>query len=561
MESLLEVLLALPDGERLSRFPGYRSRDSLRSHLIALRSHSPETYQQLVDELGTSSGPADDGAHRLFSRRPDWFQGFRDISPSPARETPAPASTPVADHLDFRDATFHGQVVGVQHHHYGREPAAPVEWSAAHDIDPLEFGVRPTRHVPGLADVPPYVLRDCDRELRDLLEQGGGLVLILGEPYAGKSYTAWNAVRSLVERGYLLHAPDPGADLLGLLGGLKGSRGRYVLWLDELGDHLGPGGLDRRLLGRLTSLGVVVLGTMTPEEYYRRRAGTGPGEAVLALARRVELPREWSERELARLARHTDDPRAYPAYMWSGREGAASYFAIGHVLYDEWQRGGTQAEHPMGQLLVRAVVDLARCGVTEPVPVDFLRRISTLYGAPPTDRESFEQGMAWATAPSFGISGLLVEGDKGGTWRVYGALVAEALGSGKLPPVPDDVWWVLLRNRRVDRAAVLDAARAAMRSRIEAGDTAVIVQFALCTDGAEREAWFQRAADLGDTWAAGRLGELLLRRGDQERAIPYLTVAAEHGETAVAGTLAGIYEARARYWRDRAKPNTDTVKE
>ncbi|MER6531282.1 hypothetical protein [Streptomyces sp. NPDC001508] len=486
-------------------------------------------------------------------------------APAPAG-VDAPAPAPLADHVDFRDATFHADVIGVQHRHYPVVPMpTPVQWSPVDEVDPVEFGVQPTRLVPGLPEVPPYVPRDCDGQLRDLLLEGGGLVVVLGERSVGKSYTAWNAVRSLAEQGYLLYAPDPHEDLRALPTGPKGDAGKRVLWLDELGDHLGGrSGLDRRLLGRFAHRGVVVLGTMEPEEYYRRRSGTGPGESVLTRARTVPLAREWSESELARLAGHTDDPRAYPAYMWSGREGAASYFAIGHLLFDEWQRAGTQAEHPRGRLLVRVAVDLARCGVTEAVSVELLLRAAGCYPAEGVEREPLEAALAWATAPMFGISGLLVEGETSGTWRAYGALVAEALRAGDLPPVPDGVWWTLLGDREVDRAAVLDAAKAALRARVEGGDVPVMMRFASLTEGEEREGWYRRAADLGHDRAALRLATLLLRRGEDGEAIPYLEVAARRGVVEAARQLAVIYEVRARYWRDRslAHPSPpDTVGE
>jgi hypothetical protein len=157
--------------------------------------------------------------------------------------------------------------------------------------------------------------------------------------------------------------------------------GKYVIWLDELTNHLGEGGLDPGLLGRFSSLGAVVFGTMSPDEYYRRRAGTTPGDRVVAGARTVELPREWTEAELQRLAAHEDGLRMYPAYMWSGREGVASYFAIGHLLFDEWRCAGTQGGHPRGQLLVRAAVDTARCGVAEAVSVELLKRVHEHCGA------------------------------------------------------------------------------------------------------------------------------------------------------------------------------------
>lgn len=456
-------------------------------------------------------------------------------------------STYVAgDHIDFRDSTFHDRVVGVQHNHYGTVPA-PAELRPVGDVGPREFGVRPTRPVPGLPDVPPYVPRDCDEDLRVQLA-GNGLVLILGEPCVGKSYTAWHGVRSL--EGHRLYAPDPGEDLRPLATALQSNPGQYVVWLDELTGHLGAGRLDLRLLGRLSDLGAVVLATMSFADYYRRRTGTTPGDRVIAAARTVELAREWTDAELARLA-PLDDPRAYPAYMWSGREGVASYFAVGHHLYDEWRRVGTRLEHPRGQLLVRAAVDLARCGVTGAVPAGLLRRVQEQYRA--EDRESFEDALAWATAPMFGVSGLLAAGEEDGTWRAYGALVAEALRSGDLEPVPDGVWWTLLDAARepgapLDFAAVLDAARSALHDRVEAGDTAVAVGFARRTEGDEREVWLRRGADAGDAWAAVELAEIRRNRGEESSALSYLERAAEAGSARAAARLGSLLRERAEHW-------------
>ncbi|MFE6285925.1 hypothetical protein [Streptomyces sp. NPDC057877] len=480
-------------------------------------------------------------------------EAFADLQAIAAGQTPdtAPDTAtphPAADHLDFRESTFHDQVVGVQHNHYNTAPTTP-DWRPVEHVGPLEFGVRPTRHVPGLPDVPPYVPRDRDADLSAKVAHPG-LVLILGEPYTGKSYTAWQAVQGLT--GHRLYAPYPGEDLRGPLGAMTGGGGKYVVWLDEVTDHLGEGGLDPRLLGRFTSLGALVLGTMSPEEYYRRRSRTAPGDRAVATARTVEVPREWSEAELARLARlGRADPRAYPAYMWSGREGAASYFAVGHLLFDEWRRPGTRQDHPRGQLLVRAAVDLARCGVTGAVPVDLLRRVQEQYGA--EDRESFEDALAWATAPMFGVSGLLVQDDEDGTCRAYGALVAEALRPGDLEPVPDDVWWTLLDAAReegspLDADAVLEAARSALQPRIEAGDLEVTYGLGTRTEGMESLTLLSRAASAGHPLAAWEMGRIALGHGEVESAVPLFKTAAEHGVPGAATALGKIMLDQAGRW-------------
>lgn len=454
------------------------------------------------------------------------------------------------DHIDFRGSTFKETVAAVQHNHYGSVPA-PAAWRPVGQVGPVEFGVGPTQLVSGLPDVPPYVRRDVDDDLRTCLAHNG-LVLILGEPYAGKSYTAWHGVQSL--KGHTLYAPYPGDDLRAVLSVLDGNPGAYIIWLDELTDHLGSGGLDLKLLGRFISLGAVMLGTISPDEYYRRRSGTAPGERVIAAARTVELAREWSDAELERLA-GLDDPRAYPAYMWSGREGAASYFAIGHLLFDEWRRVGTQLKHPRGQLLVRAAVDLARCGVRGAVPLELLRTVHEQYGT--EERESFEDALAWATTPLFGASGLLVEGDEAQTWRAYGALVAEATRSdGNLEPVPDEVWWTLLDESgpdlAIDRDAVLDAARTALHPRLKGEDTALMIAFAGRVGPDERRDLLRRAADARDWRGAEALAVFLMTHGDTTQAMPYLEQAADAGSSWAATTLGMLLRDQAETWLRRA---------
>lgn len=562
--------------------------EQLRDDLVRAMRRSPAIAQRVTDVLerldvigimepwdprlvGTSMARA--RLRSLENLRTDYPRVFDELLLIAQEHTDAPASESVAagrdigiavtgdhnqllsagpgftqtagDHVDFRNSTFHDRVVGVQHNHYGSVPA-PAEWRPVGEVNPLEFGVRSTRHVPGLPDVPPYVSRDRDEDLRATLVHNG-LVLILGEPYTGKSYTAWQGARSL--EGRRLYAPDPGEDLRAVLAALRGQQGDYVVWLDDLTDHLGTGGLDPRSLGRLTALGAVVLGTMSSDEYYRRRAGTTPGDRVVAAARTVELAREWSEAELERLAAH-DDPRAYPAYLWSGREGAASYFAVGHLLFDEWRRSGTRLEHPRGQLLVRAAVDLARCGVTGAVPGMLLRRVQEKYEA--EERESYEDALAWATAPLFGVSGLLVAGEADGTWRAYGALLAEALRTGDLEPVPDEVWWTLLdaadSEGPLDHGVILGAARAALRSPIEAGDAEVMYNLAMHVEGDESESLLHRAADGGHRKAAIRVAASLLNDGDEQAALPYLEVAAEGGSSWAALNLGRIHRDRAEYW-------------
>ncbi|MGW0884534.1 tetratricopeptide repeat protein [Streptomyces sp. NPDC002671] len=516
------------------------------------RTGSRETRTER--QLGSLSTVRDNHPEK-FSKLVAIAAGYPAPVPQPARTASAPTprgdtGTQVAgDHIDMRNGNFYGRVVGEERNYYNTLPA-PVEWRPVGEVGAGEFGVHPTGPVAGLPDVPPYVPRDRDDDLRAQLDRPG-LVLIVGEPYAGKSYTAWHGVRLLEDRR--LYAPYPGEDLRPLEAALRKDPGKHVVWLDELTEHLGPGLLDLRLLRRLNQLGAVVLGTISPTEYYLRRARSAPDDQVVTAARPVLLEREWSDAELERLSA-LDDPRAYPAYMWSGKEGVAPYFAVGQLLFDEWQREGTRSEHPRGQSLVRAAVDLARCGVTGAVPAELLRKVQEQYGAAGEtgEGEPFEDALAWATARMFRVSGLLVAGEEDGTWRAYGALVAEALRAGNLEPVPDEVWWTLLdaaiEGAPLDKDAILGAARAALRSRVEAGDAEVMFHLAYYLDGQESVSLLCRAADAGHTDAAAEAALIFLSDEDKEKALPYLEIAAEGGSSWAALHLGRIHRDRAERW-------------
>ncbi|MCE0446993.1 hypothetical protein LT493_28325 [Streptomyces tricolor] len=318
-------------------------------------STTPATSRRPTSPPPTSPSPHSPSPKRARSRR----------SKSPAPVPAAPATTSTSATAPSTGAWWECSTTTTARSRCRPSGGRPVRW------DRWSSGCGRHGRCRGCPTCRRTSPATATRALRALLARTG-LVLLLGEPYAGTSYTAWHAVRSL--ESHRVYAPDPGADLRPLAAALRGSPGRYVVWLDGLTDHLGPGRLDLPLLGRLNDLGAVVLATMRPAEYYRRRAGTAPGDRVVAAARTVELRREWSEAELARLSAH-DDPRAYPAYLWSGREGVGSYFAVGHLLFDEWRRAGTRQEHPLGRLLVRAAVDVARCGVTGAVPAELLAKV------------------------------------------------------------------------------------------------------------------------------------------------------------------------------------------
>ncbi|MEV0442280.1 zinc ribbon domain-containing protein [Streptomyces spectabilis] len=438
------------------------------------------------------------------------------------------------------------------------------------------FGVRPTSRFGDEESLPPYVFRDCDGALASLVARGlrdGGLVVVTGGPLSGKTMTAaWAALHADPGPGTRVHAPHPGADLRAIPSRLPDPGGHHILWLDDLEGHLGPHGLTAALLARFTQERVLVLATMSDTAYDEHRFGGGPAARVLSGAHTVELSRRWSEAELERLA-GTDDPGLADARTWRGKRGVTEYLALAPELWDEWRRARRPQAHPRGHLLVRAAVDLARCGLRQDVPLALLRAVHELYpeygadhpcAASAAETESFEDALAWATRARYGATGLLVPGAEKDTYRAYGSLVADAVRSGALGEVSDEAWVKAssaVARHGLDAAPMAEACRTVLTRRVVARDVAAYVVIGLVTelagDVSEAEVWYRRAADRGNAEACDRLGHILASRGAAMEAIGYLEKAAEAGREGVYAVLGKLHRERARHWLTRGAESGD----
>ena len=470
------------------------------------------------------------------------------------------------DKVDLNGNTIHGPVIGVEHrtthNNYYGDPLAPYDWRPVEEVRPAEFDVRAAHLVPGRREMPPYVDRDRDADLADRLEHGG-FVLIVAKPLSGTSYTAWRAVTRMT--GYRMCTLRPGTDL-STLPGLLNTAGKYLLWLDDLDAHLRQGSLEPSLLGRLTDLGVVVLATMDADAYRRCRT-----DRVVTRAHKVEVVRQWSRKELSLLEHSaSNDPRLAAAYEHHEGEGVAAHLAFGHLLRDEWNDQGARTEHPRGHLLVRAAVDLFRCGVRQAVPENLLKRMhEEAYGAGADDLsgESFEDAFGWATRDCFQAPGLglLVPDGLPGRWRVHSVLTADLELDQE--PVPERVWeWLVdetrgvTRGDGVNRVALRERYCEVLRPRAEDGDLGAMARLARLRvrlgDEQGAEHWYRRAADAGSREAAAELGELLVELdADTADVIAYLQLAASSGNQASVALLCAVLLERAGYWLRIAAEN------
>uniref|UniRef100_UPI0015F04F5C sel1 repeat family protein n=1 Tax=Streptomyces sp. WELS2 TaxID=2749435 RepID=UPI0015F04F5C len=327
-----------------------------------------------------------------------------------------------------------------------------------------------------------------------------------------------------------------------------------------LDGHLGDGGLEPRLLARLAGARTVVLATLREDAYDEYRQG--PRGRVLDLARIVELPREWTAAERSRAA-ESADPRSARAAYRAGAEGIAAYLAVEPRLWADFQRA--RRRHPRGYALVRAAIDLARCGLRGSLPQDLVLEAHRTQEVPAgMDREPVADAWAWAAGERFGLLPLLWRrGPR--AWEPVPCLVDMAEQEGGLPPVSGALRQraveVARENEAYDFRTVAALARAAFRDAAEGGDKAAMYRMGLLEESLgsaeEAGAWFRRAAEAGVVKAAGRLGRLLAERGEDREAEPFLELAAGAGDGGAATLLGKLLRDRAVRWLEAGAEQKD----
>ncbi|MCQ9134037.1 tetratricopeptide repeat protein [Streptomyces hilarionis] len=566
----------------------------LRALIALFAEPEPEAEAEAEPELLTGSGVEPGrgaGAHRGpvpgSPARPGPSAGAAETAVRPAAPAPAApgagpavaARRPSGDEIGFTGGTYFAPVVGVQNNtvHPVAPPGAyglpdPDGWPTVDEADPIALGVRPARRLPDLPRLPPYVSRDVDHALTRWCDEDG-LLVITGGPMSGRSRTAWETLRRHAPAGARVYAPAPGTDLRALPGLLRDRTGDHVLWLDDLDAHVGEHGLEPALLAQLTKLGVPVLGTMSDHAYDDHLSADGPAHRLLVSARTERLATGWSAAERQRLAGVAYDPRLVEAARRHGGTGLTRYLAVAPLLSAMWRRSRTsRSPNPGRHLLIRAAVDLVRCGVTGDIPQEVLEEAFRSYGRRHSGRfhdgEAFAEALDWAAECRHEVTGMLVRGaDRrvGGserTWRPHGSLVADVTQDAQAPDVPDEVWRCVLKSAAYDpavREAVRGAARGVFAPKAQAGDAEAMYMLSLVEEGGPGELdWLRKAVDAGKAELSGQVGERLLGRGEPEEALPYLRAAAGLGPGGPGTRLVGeAHLALAEQWLRRAAQEKD----
>jgi hypothetical protein len=318
--------------------------------------------------------------------------------------------------------------------------------------------------------VPPYVPRDIDPELRRALTSSR-FILLVGPAAAGKTRTGYEAVQAVLP-GHTLIAPDSAKDIPAALTAARGT-GDCVLWLDSLERFLGAGAVtSKTIYGLLAEQGrhQVVLATLRATEESRLiRISQSPagdqlmrdGRAVLDLVeKRIVVAREFSEAERSRaLPLAARDSRLADALRHADRYGVAEYLSSGPQLRTEWDDAWERGEHPRGAALVTAAVDCRRAGFAAPLPGTLLAELSDQYleqrGGSMLRPELAEDALAWATLLRDSASSLLwPAGDD--SYHVFDYLV-DVRTREQVRPVPEPTVRAALRFAGPADAVVIAA--------------------------------------------------------------------------------------------------------
>ncbi|NGN62567.1 tetratricopeptide repeat protein [Streptomyces sp. A7024] len=300
--------------------------------------------------------------------------------------------------------------------------------------DAIRLGVHPARSdqgdqaSPNGGRLPAYVPREIDDALRTAVAHEV-FVLIVGESTAGKSRSAFEAMRAVLP-SHRLAVPVDRSAVIPLVEYVSRLTEPAVLWLDDLECFLGLDGLSPQLLSELTARPEVIrVATIRSSQYQRftaRREPAGDEQErtawrasrdVLQRAHICSLDRIWSPQELEAASSFAEDPRIARALRHTHAFGLAEMLAAGPELLEDWQAAWEAGTHPRAAALVAAAVDCRRIGLDEPASRELLEELHHHYlaarGGHALRPESLEEAWHWALQPVHGASSLLLPSGTG----------------------------------------------------------------------------------------------------------------------------------------------------
>ena len=286
--------------------------------------------------------------------------------------------------------------------------------------------VQPEDAPPGLPLLPPYVPREHDQVLGQVVRPaaGGrsGIAVLVGGSSTGKTRACWEALALL--RGQdpawrLWHPIDPSRPDAALAE-LPGIGPRTVVWLNEAQFYLDPteAGLGEQVAAGLRELlrdpgraPVLVLATMWPRFWDALTARPPGGEDRHAQAREllaghdITVPGAFTPAQMDQLAQAADVRMVLAAR--SAHDGAVIQFLAGAPELLARYRNAP----PAAAALIRAAMDARRLGMGTGLPQAFLEAAAPGYLTDVEwdglNEDWVEQALAYTAVPCKGARGPL----------------------------------------------------------------------------------------------------------------------------------------------------------
>ena len=317
--------------------------------------------------------------------------------------------------------------------------------------------------------IPPYVPRDIDSALQQVVSAPQAFIILLGDSTAGKTRTAYQLMLQMLPE-HILIAPVDRDSVLPAFDQAR-AHSRVVIWLNDLERYLGPGGLTVHVISRLfdnTGQHRVIIATLRTTEYDRfQEVIPDPTIAprflrdvheLLDLADTFLLNRRWSAAEIRRAYSFTADSRISSALSHADTYGVGEYLAAGPRIQTAWRAawaprtGENPVSHPRAAALIAAAVDAYRAGYTRPIPADLLELLHQhylhLHGGALLRPESMGDAIDWATAPFHATSSPLMPHDEGETtaFSAFDYLIDAADTAADSAPIPETTWRNLIAH-------------------------------------------------------------------------------------------------------------------
>lgn len=412
-------------------------------------------------------------------------------------------------------------------------PAGPLP--RFDEMSPRQLGIHAaitTKDSSG--ELPEYVSRDFDDDLREHVSAGidrGCFVLLVGRSSSGKTRSLYEAVR-VVAPNWPIVQPAGTAEIVELL---DGTRQKIIVWLDEMYRFFGADPrLTKEHVIRLLQFPAIVVATLWPDDYLKRKTPRGPGapaelendRRLLDLAEVVSVPDVLSSEEQAKAGSVAETDTRIRAALDVNDAGLTQVLAAGPDLLHRWQ----QAPDPYARAIISFAADARRLGVLSPIAET---AFESAIGGYLTSPQRVHRPPRWlADALAFGGQELhgavsaLTPVDDGQAGLLAGYVVADYVAQHirRVDCPPRSAWETLISTAEdaEDLRRLATAANARMRYCHEEqalrrlldlhGEGAAELAGVLFRSGREQEATGLLRARLaevpGDRSAAGRLDHI-----------------------------------------------------